>query len=115
MLAARLSESFARRIRVSQARRTERRVPHRTRCCIVMRGGAAGERLALSGETVNMSESGVAVILGEPLPTGAIVEVMLQPVEGETTLLFGEVTRGRRVTTGTFEIGIRVTGYSRPG
>lgn len=113
MLSARPTPAFARPVKVD-VRRAERRFPHRTPCCVVTRDSNSGARHSLTGETVNISESGVAVLIGESLPNGAPVEVMLQPVEGETTLLFGEVTRGRRVNCGTFEVGIRVTGYTRP-
>jgi hypothetical protein len=58
------------------------------------------------GETVNMSDGGLAVQIGVDVAPGSQVEVLVAHLGGEPTCLYGEVVRRRRVLSGTFEIGI---------
>ena len=89
-------------------RRTERRVPHRVPCRLRASDDIPGKPVALLGQTVNLSASGLAVQVGCPVQCGARVEVLLPRVDGEPTRLAGTVAHSRRVLTGTFEVGIRI-------
>jgi len=91
-----------------KAQRGERRVPHRVPCQLRARNDALGKAVALLGQTVNLSASGLAVQVGQPVQYGARVEVLLPHIDGEPTRLNGTVAHSRRVHTGTFELGIRI-------
>lgn len=78
------------------------RVAHRSRCTLRSRD-SIGQLLEDTGETVNISPSGLAVQLPRPLELGSQVEIQLT---GEP--LAGRVAHSRRVSTGTFEVGINL-------
>jgi len=95
--------------KLNEARqRGERRVAHRVPCRV--RAALEGKRQSLTsvGQTVNLSASGLAIQLGQPLDSGTNVEVLLPHLDGEPTRLLGRVAHSRRVLTGTFEIGIEI-------
>lgn len=89
--------------------RREVRRPHRAPCVIRVEG-SEGE--ALSGRTVNISKSGLAMHCGEKLPVGTRVEVMLPKSGDEMYSLFGRVVHARRIQAEAFEIGVSLT---KPG
>jgi hypothetical protein len=59
---------------------------------------------------VNLSANGLAVQLSRPMDAGTPVEVLLPPLDGEPTRLLGTVAHSRRVLSGTFEVGILISG-----
>ena len=96
---------------VAAGKRTDGRTPknsrsprtaHRSRCTLRVRD-SIGQLLTETGETVNISPQGIAIQLARPLAAGAAVEVELA---GEPVV--GKVAHSRRVSTGTFEIGIQL-------
>lgn len=89
---------------VDSGRTSRRRTPHRVPCRLRILG-ESGTR-AVIGETVDLSENGLAVQLGADVAPGARVEVLLPHLAGEPVCFYGEVVRRRRVLSGTFEIGI---------
>jgi hypothetical protein len=89
-------------------RRAERRVAHRVPCRVRTSDSVHGGGTAVLGQTVNLSASGLAVQVGQPLEAGALVEILLPHLDGEPTRLRGRVAHSRRVLSGTFEIGIRI-------
>lgn len=76
------------------------RIAHRSRCTLRSRD-SIGQLVSETGETINISPEGLAVQLARPLEPGALVEVEMG---GEP--IAGRVAHSRRVSTGTFEIGI---------
>jgi len=104
-----LGRADDRAVRSQPARgRGERRVAHRVPCRVRVRHAADGRKLAVVGQTVNLSANGLAVQLGRALEHGVAVEVLLPHLDGEPTRLHGRVVHSRRVLSGTFEIGIRL-------
>lgn len=91
----------------------EARAAHRVPCRIRAADLRTGQTLILSGETVNLSRSGLAVQLGRDVSAGAEVEAQFIMPDGRPALLLGRVVRSRRVLSGTFEIGIEMTPDSR--
>lgn len=89
-------------------RRSSHRVPCRLR---VLSSSAPG---AAIGETVNVSDGGIAVHLGKDVAPGAHVEVLLPRLDGDPICVYGEVVRRRRVFSGTFEIGIALNQPAPP-
>lgn len=87
-----------------RANRQLSRRPYRVPCRLRVLGGDGV--FATLGETVNISQTGLAVQLATALPPGAQVEVLLPHLDGEPTCFYGQVVHRRRVLTGTFEIGI---------
>ena len=67
-----------------------------------------GKAVSVVGETVNLSANGLALQLGQSVRCGTSVEVLLPQLDGEPTRMVGRVAHSRRVTTGTFELGIEV-------
>jgi hypothetical protein len=90
--------------------RAERRVSHRVPCRVRASSARPGKGLSAVGQTVNLSASGLAVQLAQPMDEGTSVEVLLPPLDGEPTRLLGTVAHSRRVLSGTFEIGILISG-----
>ena len=82
------------------------RVPHRVPCCLRVSGNQNTADLSITGETVNMSAGGLSVQLGQSVPQGTPVEVLLPQTTNEPICAHGLVVHSRRVATGTFEIGI---------
>jgi hypothetical protein len=62
----------------------------------------------LTGQTVNISRGGLALLVAQALQTGARVEVLLPCPQGEGVRVTGEVAHCRRVLSGTFEVGVRL-------
>jgi hypothetical protein len=91
-------------------RRAERRVAHRVPCRVRASEVLAGKGICAVGQTVNLSANGLAVHLAGPMDEGTAVEVLLPPLDGEPMRLFGRVAHSRRVLSGTFEIGILISG-----
>lgn len=79
-----------------------RRVSHRTPCRLRSESGEA------VGETVNLSDGGLAVIVGSHVEEGVVVEVLLPEFGGAGVQFLGRVTHSRRINTGTFEVGLDV-------
>lgn len=95
--------------------RRHRRVSLRVACCLRMldehwHTGGSPE----FGETLNVSDSGLAVQLAVPLPLGARVEVLLPHGDGEPACLYGRVTRCRRALSGTYEVGVLLEQDAHP-
>ena len=91
-------------------RRAERRVAHRVPCRVRASEALHAKGSCVVGQTVNLSANGLAVQLARPMDEGTTVEVLLPPLDGEPTRLFGTVAHTRRVLSGTFEIGILISG-----
>ncbi len=87
--------------------RKEHRMSYRAACRIRLVHAAAADAGGALGETVNLSSRGIAVRVGAAFEQGASVEVLL-PIGGEPICLYGRVAHRRRVTTGTYELGIRL-------
>lgn len=90
--------------------RVERRVAHRVPCRVRASAALQGKGLCAIGQTVNLSANGLAVQLSRPMDEGTAVEVLLPPLDGEPTRLVGTVAHSRRVLSGTFEVGILISG-----
>jgi hypothetical protein len=86
-------------------RRRERRAVHRVPCRLRL----CEDGVTLSGETVNISSTGLAVHVGCAIPHGTLVEAIVPQLEGEPLRVTGAVVHTRRVLTGTFEVGIHTT------
>lgn len=84
------------------ARRRERRAVHRVPCRLRL----CEDDVTLSGETVNISSTGLAVHVGYAIPHGTLVEAIVPQFEGDPLRVTGAVVHTRRVLTGTFEVGI---------
>jgi hypothetical protein len=78
--------------------RRQSRVAHRVPCVVRV----DGEARFLRGETVNLSADGLALVLGESVPVGTPLHVRIEGTAG----IRGGVVRTRRVSAGTFEVGI---------
>ena len=89
-------------------RRGERRVAHRVPCRLRASDATHAKGVCVVGQTVNLSANGLAVQVGHSVDEGTAVEVLLPPLDGEPTRLYGTVAHTRRVLSGTFEIGIRI-------
>jgi PilZ domain len=89
----------------------ETRARHRSPCRVrlVLDGQAA----VLSGETVNRSANGLAMLLGVSLPVGTAVEILMAG-PGEAGCVWGRVIHARQVTTGTYEIGVGLLAEADP-
>lgn len=87
-------------------RRATPRRPHRVPCQLWLLDTATGCRRVVAGQTVNISDTGFAVQVGEPVTRGTTVEALLLPALAEPLRLDGAVRHIRRVLTGTFELGI---------
>jgi hypothetical protein len=95
--------------------RRDRRWSHRAPCFIRI-VEADGElvvgmigAMELKGETVNMSPSGLAIHVAEPIPTGVRVEAVIARWSGcEELRLLGRVVHTRRMLAGLFEIGVQL-------
>lgn len=100
--------------------RRDRRWSHRAPCFIRIietdgefTAGAIGG-IELQGETVNMSPSGLAIHVAEPIPTGVRVEAVVARWSGyEELRLLGRVVHTRRMLAGLFEIGVRLAPSER--
>lgn len=93
--------------RPTAAGRDQRRMTFRVACRVRIADSHQDVGVSIVGETVNVSRRGVALRIGRELPIGTGVEVLC-PMEHEPSCLYGRVVHCRRVTTGTFEIGVRV-------
>ncbi|MGE0479281.1 MAG: PilZ domain-containing protein [Phycisphaerae bacterium] len=92
----------------NRARRArEPRWAHRAPCCVRIADPASRRFAAVLGTTVNLSRSGVAVLIDRPVGDGAAVEVTLTGRAGEPIQVAGIVAHCRQVLIGTFEIGVR--------
>ena len=95
--------------------RAERRVLHRVPCCLRVPGHQSAAGLSIAGQTVNLSEGGLSIQLGQSVPQGTPVEVLLPQTTNEPICAHGMVVHSRRVATGTFEIGIWLSSETYPG
>ena len=89
-------------------RRVELRVSHRVPCRVRTFEIVPDHALTAVGQTVNLSQAGLAVQLGKPIDAGTSVEVSLPHLDGVPVTLHGRVAHSRRVMSGTYEIGIRL-------
>jgi hypothetical protein len=94
--------------------RGEPRFAHRMPCRVLLSDPETGTRVELYGETLNLSRRGVAVQVGREIPNGSAVEVLIEAPDGGPSCLLGAVIHSRRVLSGTYELGIGVTGEFRP-
>lgn len=94
--------------------RGEPRVAHRMPCRVLLTDAETGSRITLAGETLNLSRRGLAVQVGQKIPTGLTVEVLIEAPDGGPSCLVGAVIHSRRVLSGTYELGIGVTNEFRP-
>lgn len=88
--------------------REERRVAHRVPCRVRTTSHTGSGRVSLVGHTVNMSANGMGVQVGRPMGPGEHVDVLLPQLAGEPTQFLGKVVHCRRVSAGTYELGIHV-------
>lgn len=88
-----------------RARRTNHRLAMRVPCRVRPLGLWT---TVIPGESVNVSATGLAIHVGNALPVGIAIEVMLIHTDGEPTCWCGRVVYSRRVATGTFLVGIRI-------
>ena len=91
------------------------RMPHRVRCRVRWHDPDSGQPRSLLGQTVNISASGLAVQLGDDVPTGARVEALVPHLNDEPMFVYGNVVHSRRVLADTFEIGIHFAGDFQAG
>lgn len=94
--------------------RGEPRIAHRMPCRVLLTDAETGSRVALAGETLNLSRRGLAVQVGRKVSPGATVEVLIEAPDGGPSCLVGAVIHSRRVLSGTYELGIGVTNEFRP-
>ncbi len=85
--------------------RGQRRQSHRVPCRVSLQDSGGGH-VSVLGETINVSDDGMAVQIGVEPAIGTFAEVLIPHLEGEPACLSGLVVHCRRVTTGTVEVGI---------
>lgn len=77
------------------------------RQCLVRAQIARDEELAeIQGEMVNLSRTGLALQLAAALPVGIGVQIEVASDSEPAKSLAGRVIHCRRVSTGTFEVGV---------
>ncbi len=110
--------SFSLPVSVLSAKRQgrDRRWSHRAPCLLRLLDSGGEATFEIRGETVNMSASGLAVQVSEPVPAGMFVETVIahKSVE-EAIVLRGTVVNSRRMLAGSFEIGVRTEASSLNG
>lgn len=107
MLAPSVSAPYSQSASRQTFARRPRRVPYRVPCRLRVIDPPPVSGFSVVGQTENVSARGLAVRLGVELSEGVGVEVLL-PLHGEPTCLYGRVAHSRRVTSGTFELGVRI-------
>ena len=94
----------------------DRRWSHRAPCVLRLLDSGGEATFEIRGETVNMSASGLAVLVSEPVPAGWFVEtVIARKSVQEAIVLRGRVVHSRRMLAGSFEIGVRTEASSTGG
>jgi hypothetical protein len=88
------------------ARKRERRMPHRVPCRVRIVEPATGLVRTVSGQTVNLSPGGAALLVGMDVPVGTWVETLVPHAHGDPLFLCGRVVHVRRTLASDFEIGI---------
>ena len=86
--------------------RQERRIPHHVPCRVRLYDGELGQPTALVGQTINLSNRGLAVRLGRRIPAGTWIEALVPHLDGDPTFVCGTVSHSRRVLADVYEIGI---------
>lgn len=95
-------------------RRARRRVPHRVPCRVRLLEPRTGAVQTVIGETVNLSEGGVALQIGVEVPVGTWVETLVPHANGDPLFLCGTVVHVRRTLISNYEIGIAVSEDAPP-
>ena len=67
----------------------------------------SGQPAALVGQTINLSDTGLAVQLSRSVLIGTWVEALVPHFNGDPIFVCGTVAHSRRVLAGEYEIGIR--------
>jgi hypothetical protein len=93
------------------ARRRERRAAYRVLCRLIVENPNNGERVVLIGQTVNVSESGLAVRVAHVLEIGTYVRAVIPREHGDPAVYDGVVAHCRRVLAVTYELGIEFLEY----
>lgn len=89
-----------------QGRRMDRRTPYRVLCRLLVEDRALGRRQSLIGQTINISPGGLAVRVGQEIPSGTEVTAVVPRQHGDPVLYTGVVAHCRRVLAVTYELGI---------
>ncbi len=86
----------------------DRRWSHRAPCLLRLLDLGGEAMLEIRGETVNMSANGLAVQVSGPVPAGLSVETVIARKSAEEAIVLrGKVVHSRRMSAGSFEIGVR--------
>ncbi len=86
----------------------DRRWSHRAPCLLRLLDSGGEAMFEIHGQTVNMSASGLAVQISEPVPAGFSVETVIAHKSAEEAIVLrGKVVHSRRMLAGSFEIGVR--------
>lgn len=65
-----------------------------------------GEVRTVVGETLNLSQRGVALQVSVDVPVGTWVETLVPHANGDPMFLCGTVVHSRRTMVASFEIGV---------
>ena len=90
-------------------RRVERRTPHRVPCRVRLVDAETGKVRTVVGETVNLSDCGVAMNVSVDAPIGTWVETLVPAQDGDPMFICGRVRHVRRTMCANFELGVAIT------
>ncbi len=85
------------------------RMPHRLPCRVRLFDPISNAWIARPAQTVNVSQYGLGLQIGVPLPVGSRIEVVTPRFDADPLTISGTVVQSRRLLTGGFEVGVRST------
>lgn len=94
--------------------RTGIRRPYRVPCRIRLVDQQTGHVRTVLGETINLSDGGIAMNVSIDAPVGTWVETLLPHPSGDPMFLCGRVVHCRRTLATSFELGVVVTNEEEP-
>ena len=90
--------------------RGQRRMPYRVPCRVRLVESTTGGVRTVNGQTLDISDSGVALELGVDVPVGTWVETLVPHPNGDPMFLCGRAIHSRRIMAASFEVGIEMAG-----
>ena len=84
--------------------RAERRTPYRVPCRVRLVDTATGDVRTVSGETLDISPSGMSLQIGVEVPVGIWVETLVAHPNGDPMFICGRVVRSQQTMAAHFEI-----------
>lgn len=89
--------------------RRQPRLARRVPCRLEFRDDDSQPATALVGQTVHTWDGGLAIQISRNLELNRKVELQLPEHDGGIAILQGAVTYSRRVLSGTYEVGVRLS------